>query len=75
MNKKLIYSLIAGTMFTLTSCDDFLDVQPASGFTPEYIFSSESEMKALMTRIYSSMTGRWLRRPACGNDGRRIVRK
>ena len=56
MNKKLIYSLIAGTMFTLTSCDDFLDVQPASGFTPEYIFSSESEMKALMTRIYSSMT-------------------
>lgn len=38
MNKKLIYSLIAGTMFTLTSCDDFLDVQPASGFTPEYIF-------------------------------------
>ena len=47
---------IAGTMFTLTSCDDFLDVQPASGFTPEYIFSSESEMKALMTRIYSSMT-------------------
>ena len=33
MNKKLIYSLIAGTMFTLTSCDDFLDVQPASGFT------------------------------------------
>ena len=56
MNKKLIYSLIAGTLFTLTSCDDFLDVQPASGFTPEYIFSSESEMKALMTRIYSSMT-------------------
>ena len=56
MNKKLIYSLIAGTLFTLTSCDDFLDVQPGSGFTPEYIFSSESEMKALMTRIYSSMT-------------------
>ena len=56
MNKTLIYSLIAGTLFTLTSCDDFLDVQPGSGFTPEYIFSSESEMKALMTRIYSSMT-------------------
>lgn len=56
MNKKLIYSLIAGTMFTLASCDDFLDVQPASGFTPEYVFSSEAEMKALMTRIYSSMT-------------------
>lgn len=56
MNKKLIYSIIAGTMFTLASCDDFLDVQPASGFTPEYVFSSEAEMKALMTRIYSSMT-------------------
>ena len=31
MNKKLIYSLIAGTMFTLTSCDDFPDdVSPFS---------------------------------------------
>ena len=56
MNKKLIYTLIAGSMLSLSSCNDFLDVQPASGFTPEYIFSSESEMKALMTRIYSSMT-------------------
>ena len=56
MNKKLIYSLIAGSMLSLTSCNDFLDVQPASGFTPEYIFSDEAEMKALMTRIYSSMT-------------------
>lgn len=56
MNKKLLYALIAGSMLSLASCNDFLDVEPASGFTPEYVFSSESEMKALMTRIYSSMT-------------------
>ena len=34
MNKKLIYSLIAGTLFTLTSCDDFLDVQLTQVFAP-----------------------------------------
>lgn len=56
MNKKLLYSIIAGSMLSLASCDDFLEVQPSSGFTPEYVFSSQEEMKALMTRIYSSMT-------------------
>lgn len=38
MNKKLIYSLIAGTMFTLTSCDDFLDVQPPPALLPSTYF-------------------------------------
>ena len=56
MNKKILYAFIAGSMLSLSSCNDFLDVTPASGFTPEYVFSSEEEMKSLMTRIYSSMT-------------------
>ena len=53
MNKKILYAFIAGSMLSLSSCNDFLDVTPASGFTPEYVFSSEEEMKSLMTRIYS----------------------
>ena len=56
MNKKILYAFIAGSMLSLSSCNDFLDVTPASGFTPEYVLSSEEEMKSLMTRIYSSMT-------------------
>ena len=55
MNKKILYAFIAGSMLSLSSCNDFLDVTPASGFTPEYVFSSEEEMKSLMTRIYSCM--------------------
>ena len=54
MNKKLLYVFVAGSLLSLSSCNDFLDVTPASGFTPDYVFSSETEMKSLMTRIYSS---------------------
>ena len=43
MNKKILYAFIAGSMLSLSSCNDFLDVTPASGFTPEYVFSSEEE--------------------------------
>lgn len=56
MNKKLLYSAIVCAGLSLGSCDDFLDVEPASGFTPEYVFLSENEMKALLTQIYSKMT-------------------
>lgn len=56
MNKKLLYSTIACAMLSFTSCNDFLDVEPPSGFTPEYVFSSEDEIKALMTKMYSAMT-------------------
>ncbi len=56
MNKKILYSTIACLMLSATSCDDFLSVESPSGFTPEYVFSTEAEMKSLMTRIYSAMT-------------------
>lgn len=56
MNKKILYSILVCFIFSFTSCDDFLDNDPASGFTPDYVFSSEDEMKSLMTKIYSAMT-------------------
>ena len=67
MNKKLLYAFVAGSLLSLSSCNDFLDVTPASGFTPDYVFSSETEMKSLMTRIYSSMTEDGLYEYRCGN--------
>ncbi|WP_294453901.1 RagB/SusD family nutrient uptake outer membrane protein [uncultured Bacteroides sp.] len=56
MKKYLLYTSLLSGILTLNSCNDFLDVNPSSGFTPEYILSSEEELKALMGRIYSSMT-------------------
>lgn len=56
MKKHLLYTSLLGGLLALTSCNDFLDVTPSSGFTPEYILSSDEELKALMGRIYSSMT-------------------
>lgn len=56
MNKKLLYSTIACAVLSFTSCNDFLDVEPPSGFTPDYVFSSEDEIKARMTQMYSAMT-------------------
>ena len=57
MNKKLIYAGLALCgMLSTTACDDFLDVEPGSGFTSDYVFSSDDEIKSLMTQIYSSMT-------------------
>ena len=47
MNKKLLYSTIACAMLSFTSCNDFLDVEPPSGFTPGYVFTSEEEAKAV----------------------------
>lgn len=40
----------------MESCDDFLETDPASGFTEEYVLSSEDEIMSLLTGIYSYMT-------------------
>lgn len=56
MNKKLIYAAMFCLGLSFSSCADFLDVQPPAGFEPEYIFSSEEEIKSLVTNIYSAMT-------------------
>ena len=45
MNKKLLYAFVAGSLLSLSSCNDFLDVTPASGFTPDYVFSSKKSLQ------------------------------
>lgn len=40
----------------MSSCEDFLDVEPKSSFTPREIFSSENESRAMMNSIYSKLT-------------------
>lgn len=45
MNKKLLYSTIACAMLSFTSCNDFLDVEPPSGFTPDMFLLQKRKPK------------------------------
>ncbi|MBB4034236.1 hypothetical protein GGR21_000121 [Dysgonomonas hofstadii] len=55
MNKKSLYAIFASLIILFSSCDDYLEVTPPTGFTGEYIFSSEAEIKAAITGVYSIM--------------------
>ncbi len=55
MKKIFLYIIICMTLL-FTACKDFLNVTPPSGFTEEYVFSSEAEMRTAVTGVYSRMT-------------------
>jgi len=55
MKKIFLYTIITGLMASFTACDDYLDVTPPSGFTEEYVFSTEQEIKSAVTGVYSRM--------------------
>jgi starch-binding outer membrane protein, SusD/RagB family len=55
MKKKFLYIIICMTLL-FTACKDFLDVSAPSGFTEEYVFSSEAQMRTAITGVYSRMT-------------------
>lgn len=55
MKKIFLYTIITTLLASVTSCDDYLDVTPPSGFTEEYVFSSEQEIKSAVTGVYSRM--------------------
>ncbi len=38
-----------------TACDDYLDVQPATGFTGDEVFSSEAEIQSALAGVYTLM--------------------
>lgn len=42
--------------FSFSACSDFLDVEPNSGFSQSYVFSSANEMRSAVNGIYSRMT-------------------
>lgn len=53
--KKIHYIYIALTAATLTSCNDWLDVQPHSQIEDIELFSTESGYKEALAGVYSSM--------------------
>ncbi len=56
MKKKLLYTALICSALAMTSCNDFLDNDPADGYSVEKVFSNETDMKSLLTELYSNMT-------------------
>lgn len=58
MKKQILHTALAGMLFSFafSSCSDYLDVEPNSGFTQEYVFGSVNEMRSAINGIYSRMT-------------------
>lgn len=52
---KLTFLLVAAASITLTSCNDWLDVQPRSQVEDTELFESESGYKEALAGVYSSM--------------------
>lgn len=55
MNKKILLSLLFGFSLCFTACEEYLDVQPSTGFTEAEVFGSESEMQAAVAGVYTLM--------------------
>ena len=56
--KKILYIIIAGltSMFTLQSCDDWLNVTPDTDVPAEELFTTENGFKSALAGLYITMT-------------------
>lgn len=50
--KQLVYILMASVLFTLVSCDNFLDVTPQSNYTVEEGYKNESDFQQAISAAY-----------------------
>lgn len=55
MNKTIIISLLFSFALIFLGCDDYLDVEPASGFTSKDVFKTESEIQSAVAGVYTLM--------------------
>lgn len=56
MNKFKFYILAGISLFLFSSCDDFLETEPGTGYTINKVFSSDSQAKMLLKELYSQLT-------------------
>ena len=52
--KNIIHYILAGAIIGLTSCDDFLDLNPISEATSGNAYSTASDAEAALTGAYDS---------------------
>lgn len=55
MKKKILLSLLLTFALGFTACEDYLEVQPETGFTEAEVFSTENEMRAAVAGVYTLM--------------------
>ncbi|WP_299819714.1 RagB/SusD family nutrient uptake outer membrane protein [uncultured Pontibacter sp.] len=58
LSKFILSALLVGGMsFSVSSCKDYLEVEPVSLFGPDYIFSNVSSVQKQVLGIYSTLAG------------------
>lgn len=55
MKKKILLSLLLTFALGFTACEDYLEVQPPTGFTEAEVFSSENEIQSAVAGVYTLM--------------------
>lgn len=55
MKKKILLSLLLSFGLGFTACEDYLEVQPATGFTQGEVFGTENEMRSAVAGVYTLM--------------------
>jgi hypothetical protein len=55
MKKKIFLSLLLSFAMSFTACEDYLEVQPETGFTQVEVFSTESEIQSAVAGVYTLM--------------------
>lgn len=55
MKKKILLSLLLTFALGFTACEDYLEVQPATGFTEAEVFSTENEIRSAVAGVYTLM--------------------
>ena len=55
MNKKILYSLLLSFAMLFTACENYLDVQPDTGFTGAEVFKTEKDMQSAVAGVYTLM--------------------
>lgn len=55
MNKTILLSLLLSFVMVFTACEDYLEVEPATGFTQGDVFKSEKEIQSAVAGVYTLM--------------------
>ncbi|OCB68987.1 Starch-binding associating with outer membrane [Flavobacterium glycines] len=55
MNKKILYSLLLSFAMFFTACENYLDVQPDTGFTTAEVFKTEKDIQSAVAGVYTLM--------------------
>lgn len=55
MKKKILLSLLLTFALGFTACEDYLEVQPETGFTEAEVFSTENEIRSAVAGVYTLM--------------------